>query len=141
MFILDENKLRMLHNLMREKGVINVDISMFDEKQRKIIYESYGEKFLYYNGMAFMVNCVLSYALSKNKEIVDKKLREELDYAFKAQDYDYALLCAKLLQDNGMIAFIKNYTNQDKYENIFNSMIKFINEVKQGSGFVSRENE
>ncbi len=126
MFILDENKLRMLHNLMREKGVINVDINMFDERQRRIIYESYGEKFLYYNGMAFMVNCVLSYALAKNKEMVDKKLREELDYAFKAQDYDYALLCAKLLQDNGMTAFIKNYTNQDKYENVFNSMIKFI---------------
>lgn len=126
MFILDENKLRMLHNLMREKGVVNVDISMFDEKQRKIVYESYGEKFLYYNGMAFMVNCVLSYALAKNNEMVDKKLREELDYAFKAQDYDYALLCAKLLKDNGLIAFIKNYTNQDKYENVFNSMIKYI---------------
>ena len=60
MFILDENKLRMLHNLMREKGVINVDISMFDERQKKIIYEGYGEKFLYYSGMAFMVNCVIS---------------------------------------------------------------------------------
>ena len=34
MFILDENKLRMLHNLMREKGVVNVDISMFEERQR-----------------------------------------------------------------------------------------------------------
>ena len=133
MFILDENRLRMLHNLMREKGVINIDISMFDERQRKIIYESYGEKFLFYTGMAFMVNCVLSYALAKNKEMVDKKLREELDYAFKAHDYDYALLCAKLLQDNGMIEFIKNYTQTDKYENVFNSMIKYLNVVKNDS--------
>ena len=133
MFILDENKLRMLHNLMREKGVINVDISMFEERQKKIIYESYGEKFLFYTGMAFMVNCVLSYALAKNKEMIDKKLREELDYAFKAHDYDYALLCAKLLQDNGMIEFIKNYTQTDKYENVFNSMIKYINGIKNDS--------
>ena len=133
MFILDENKLRMLHNLMREKGVINVDISMFEERQKKIIYESYGEKFLFYTGMAFMVNCVLSYALAKNKEMIDKKLREELDYAFKAHDYDYALLCAKLLQDNGMIEFIKNYTQTDKYENVFNSMIKYISWDKNDS--------
>ena len=133
MFILDENKLRMLHNLMREKGVSNVDISMFNEDQRRRVYESYGEKFLYYNGMAFMVNCVLSYSLAKNNELVDKKLREELDYAFKAQDYDYALLCAKLLKDNGMIAFIKNYTNKDKYENVFNSMMKVISGVKNDS--------
>ncbi len=133
MFILDENKLRMLHNLMREKGVVNVDISMFSEQQKKTVYESYGEKFLYYNGMAFMVNCVLSYALAKNKEMKEKKLREELDYAFKAQDYDYALLCAKLLQDKGMVEFIKNYTNQDKYENVFNSMIKYVQENKNDS--------
>ena len=133
MFILDENKLKMLHNLMREKGISNVDISMFNEDQRKRVYESYGEKFLYYNGMAFMVNCVLSYSLAKNNELVDKKLREELDYAFKAQDYDYALLCAKLLKDNGMVAFIKNYTNQDKYENVFNSMMKVISGVKNDS--------
>ena len=130
MFILDENKLRMLHNLMREKGIVNVDISMFEERQRKIIYESYGEKFLFYTGMAFMVNCVLSYALAKNKEMMDKKLREELDYAFKAQDYDYALLCSKLLQDRGMIAYLKNYTETDKYESLFNSMIKYILEAK-----------
>src|SRR3989344_1377020 len=133
MFILDENKLRMLHNLMREKGVINVDISMFDERQKKIIYEGYGEKFLYYSGMAFMVNCVISYALAKNLEMVNKKLREELDYAFKAHDYDYALLRAKLLQDNGLIAYLKNYTSQDKYENVFNSMNKYVLEAKNDS--------
>ena len=125
MFILDENKLRMLHNLMREKGISNVDISMFSEQQRKTIYESYGEKFLYYNGLGFMVNCVISYALAKNLEMVDKKLREELDYAFKAHDYDYALLCSKLLQDQGMITFLKNYTQTDKYEKLFNDVIKF----------------
>ena len=133
MFILDENKLRMLHNLMRERGIINVDVSMFSDKQKKQIYEGYGEKFLMYNGMAFMVNCVLSYTFAKNKEMVDKKLREELDYAFKAQDYDYALLCAKLLQDNGLIAYLKNYTSQDKYENVFNSMNKYVLEAKNDS--------
>ncbi|MEK6932244.1 MAG: hypothetical protein AABW56_00420 [Nanoarchaeota archaeon] len=133
MFILDENKLRMLHNLMREKGVINVDVSMFEERQRKIIYESYGEKFLFYSGMAFMVNCVISYALAKNIEMVNKKLREELDYAFKAHDYDYALLCSKLLRDQGMTTYLRNYTQTDKYENLFNSMNKFILEAKNDS--------
>ena len=130
MFILDENKLKMLHNLMREKGIMNVDISMFDEKQRKIIYESYGEKFLMYNGLGFMVNCVISYALAKNLDMTNKKLKEELDYAFTAHDYDYALLCAKLMHDESMISFLKNYTNQDKYEKIFNMINKFILEVK-----------
>jgi len=130
MFILDENKLRMLHNLMRERGIINVDVSMFSDKQKKQIYEGYGEKFLMYNGMAFMVNCVLSYAFAKNKEMVDKKLREELDYAFKAQDYDYALLCAKLLNDPGMISFVKNYTTKDKYEKVFEQVNKYLVEVK-----------
>ena len=131
MFILDENKLKMLHTLMREKGIMNVDISMFSEQQKKIIYESYGEKFLYYNGIAFMVNCVTSYALAKNKDLMNKKLREELDYAFKAQDYDYALLCAKLLNDYGMVGFIKNYTKSDKYEKIFNDMNKFVLEARK----------
>ena len=131
MFILDENKLKMLHTLMREKGIMNVDISMFSEQQKKIIYESYGEKFLYYNGIAFMVNCVTSYALAKNKDLMNKKLREELDYAFKAQDYDYALLCAKLLNDHGMVEFIKNYTKTDKYEKIFNDVNKFVLEARK----------
>ena len=133
MFILDENKLKMLHTLMREKGIMNVDISMFSEQQKKIIYESYGEKFLYYNGIAFMVNCVTSYALAKNKDLMNKKLREELDYAFKAQDYDYALLCAKLLNDAGMISFVKNYTTKDKYEKVFEQVNKYLIEVKDDS--------
>ena len=79
MFILDENKLRMLHNLMREKGIMNVDLSMFSEQQKKTVYESYGEKFLMFNGLGFMVNFVISYALAKNMQMVNKKLREELD--------------------------------------------------------------
>ena len=128
--MLDENKLKMLHNLMREKGISNVDISMFSETQRKKVYESYGEKFLSYNGLGFMVNCVLSYALAKNPEMVNKKLKEELDYAFTAHDYDYALLCAKLMSDESMIKFLKNYTQSDKYEKIFNEMNKFVSEAK-----------
>ena len=129
MLILDENKLKMLHTLMREMGVINVNVSMFNEQQQKKIYESYGEKFLYFNGMAFMVNCVLSYALAKNKELMDKKLREELDYGFTSHDYDYALLCAKLLDDKGMVAYLKSYTQTDKYGKIFNQMSNFVLEV------------
>jgi hypothetical protein len=126
MYLLDENKIKLLHNLMREKGINNVNTSMFNEQQKKKIYESYGEKFLYYNGLAFMVNCVLSYALAKNKEMAEKKLREELDYAFKSHDYDYALLCSKLLNDKGMTDFLKQYTKTDKYEKVFNDLNKFI---------------
>ncbi len=130
MFILDENKLRMLHNLMREKGIANVDISMFSEEQRKKVYESYGEKFIMFNGLGYMFNCVLSYALAKNIEMVNKKLKEELDYAFKAHDYDYALLCSKLLQDQSMVNFIKNYTQTDRYEKLFNEINKFVLEAR-----------
>ncbi len=131
MFILDENKLRILHNLMKEKGVNNVDIGMFDEKQKRKIYESYGEQFLSFNGMGYMVNCVIPYALAKNVHMVNEKLHKELEYALQAQDYDYALLCAKLLDDQGMIEFIKNYTKVDKYERVFNDVNKFILEAKK----------
>ena len=131
MFILDENKLKMLHTLMREKGVSNVNVSMFNEQQKNKIYESYGEKFLYFNGMAFMVNRVLSYALAKNVQMMDKKLREELDYGFMSHDYDYALLCAKLLNDKGMTEYLKSYTQTDKYEKIFNQMNKFVFDARQ----------
>ena len=65
--------------------------------------------------------------------MTNKKLKEELDYAFTAHDYDYALLCAKLLQDQSMIDFVKNYTSSDKYEKIFNDMIKFILGAKNDS--------
>ena len=131
MFILDENKLKMLHTLMREKGIINVNTSMFSEQQRKIIYESYGEQFFMYNGLAFMVNCVISYALAKNIGIVNKKLKQEFDYALKQYDYDYALLCAKLMNDEKMIEFLKQYDIKGKYDKIFNDMDKFVSEARK----------
>ena len=108
----------------------NVDISMFSEEQQKTLYEGYGEQFLFYNGMWFMINSVVSYALAKNMVMVDKKLREELDYAFQAHDYDYAMLCARLLQDTGMVEFLKNYTTIDKNDKIFNEMIVFVNKAR-----------
>ena len=131
MFILDENKLKMMHTLMREKGVHNVNVSMFDEKQRKIIYESYAEQYLMFNGLGFMVNCVLSYALAKNILMMDKKLKQELDYALKQYDYDYALLCAKLLNDEKMIEFLKQYDVKGKYDKIFGDMNKFVSEARK----------
>ncbi|MEK6907529.1 MAG: hypothetical protein AABW45_03290, partial [Nanoarchaeota archaeon] len=131
MFILDENKLKMLHTLMREKGVVNVSTSMFSEQQRKIIYESYAEKYLMFDGLGFMVNCVVSYALAKNINMMDKKLKQEFDYALKQYDYDYALLCAKLLNDNAMIEFLKQYNTTNKYDKIFNDMNKFVSEARK----------
>src|SRR3989344_1636097 len=122
MFLLDENKLKMLHNLMREKGVDKINVSMFSEKQKKIIYESYGEQFLMFDGLGFMVNCVASYALAKNLEMTNKKLKQEFDYGLKQYDYDYALLCAKLLNDKEMIEFLKQYNPTNKYDNIFNEL-------------------
>ena len=131
MFILDENKLKMMHTLMREKGIINVNVSMFSDNQRKIIYESYGEQFLMFNGLGFMVNCVLSYALAKNLEIVNKKLKQEFDYALKQYDYEYAFLCARLMNDEKMIEFLKQYNIKGKYEKIFNDMNKFLVEARK----------
>lgn len=131
MFILDENKLKMLHTLMREKGVHNVNISMFSEQQRRTIYESYGDQYLMFNGLGYMVNCVISYALAKNIEMVNKKLRQELDYALKQYDYDYALLCAKLLNDEKMVEFLKQYNTTNKYDKIFNDMNKFVLEARK----------
>jgi len=131
MHLLDENKLKLLHTLMREKGVNNVNTSMFNDQQKKHIYESYGEKFLYYNGLAFMVNSVISYSLAKNWKMAEKKLREELDYAFNSHDYDYALLCSKLLNDKGMTEFIRQYTQTEKYEKLFNEMSKVVSEARK----------
>jgi len=130
MFILDENKLKMLHTLMREKGVHNVNTSMFSEQQRKIIYESYGEQFLMFNGLGYMVNCVVPYALAKNINMVDKKLKQELDYALKQYDYEYAFLCAKLLNDKKMVEFVKQYDVKGDYDKIFNDMNKFVSEAR-----------
>ncbi|AJF62522.1 MAG: hypothetical protein QT11_C0001G0374 [archaeon GW2011_AR20] len=130
MFILDENKLKMLHTLMREKGVHNVNTSMFSEQQRKIIYESYGEQFLMFNGLGYMVNCVVPYALAKNINMVDKKLKQELDYALKQYDYEYAFLCAKLLNDEKMVEFVKQYDVKGDYDKIFNDMNKFVSEAR-----------
>ncbi len=130
MYLLDEKILRGLHNLMRDKGVNNVNISMFSPEQQKIIYEGYGEQFLIYNGLWFMMNAVVSYALAKNIEMVNKKLKSELDYAFKAHDYDYATLCARLLGENTTVEFLKNYNPSNKYESIYNELIGFINKVK-----------
>ncbi|MEK6835006.1 MAG: hypothetical protein AABX61_01960 [Nanoarchaeota archaeon] len=131
MFILDENKLKMLHTLMREKGVVNVSISMFSEQQKKIIYDSYAEKYLMFNGLGFMVNCVLSYALAKNIEMVNKKLKQELEYALKQYDYEYAFLCTKLLNDEKMIEFLKQYDIKGRYDKIFNDINKFILEARK----------
>lgn len=131
MFLLDENKLKMLHNLMREKGITNVNVSMFSEQQKKRIYEGYGEQFLVYNGLAFMVNCVLSYALAKNIGMVNKKLKQELDYSLKQYDYEYALLCAKLMNDEKMIEFLNQYNITNKYNKIFNDVNKFVSEARK----------
>jgi len=131
MFILDENKLKMMHTLMREKGVHNVNTSMFSEQQRKVIYESYGEQFLMFNGLGYLVNCVVPYALAKNMNMVDKKLKQELDYALKQYDYEYAFLCAKLLNDEKMIEFVKQYDVKGRYDKIFNDMSKFVSEARK----------
>ena len=131
MFILDENKLKMMHTLMREKGVNNVDLTMFSELQTKKIYETYAEQFFMFDGLGYMVNCVVSYALAKNIEMVNKKLKKELDYALKQYDYDYALLCAKLLQDNEMIEFLKQYNITNKYDKIFNEVNRFVIEARK----------
>ena len=111
---------------MKEKGVNNVNISMFNEQQRKMVYEGYGEQFLVYNGLWFMLNAIVSYSLAKNIGMVEKKLNQELEYAIHAQDYDYALLCARLLQDKAMEEFIKNYNTTGKYDKVFNETIGFV---------------
>lgn len=126
MYILDKEQLRRLHNLMRDKGINNVNVSMFSEQQRKLIYEGYAEQFLAYNGLGFMVNCVISYALANNLNMVNEKLKQELDYALKQYDYDYALLCARLMNDNSMIEFLKQYNTTNKYDRIFDDVNKFI---------------
>lgn len=131
MLVLDKNQLRKFHNLMREKGVHNVNTSMFSDEQRKLIYESYGEQFLIFNGLFFMTNCVVSYALANNLGIINKKLKQELDYALKQYDYDYALLCARLLNDKSMIEFLKQYNITNNYDKIFSDINKFILEVKR----------
>ena len=121
----------MMHTLMREKGVHNVNTSMFSEQQRKVIYESYGEQFLMFNGLGYLVNCVVPYALAKNMNMVDKKLKQELDYALKQYDYEYAFLCAKLLNDEKMIEFVKQYDVKGRYDKIFNDMSKFVSEARK----------
>ncbi len=131
MYVIDDKLLRGLHNLMREKGVNKVNVSMFSPEQQKMIYEGYGEQFLIYNGMWFMINAVVSYSLANNIEMVNKKLKAELDYAFKAHDYDYAMLCARLLQDNEMTEFLKNYTTIDKHAKVYIEMINFIQNAKK----------
>jgi len=131
MFILDKNKLKMMHTLMREKGVHNVNTSMFSDQQRKVIYEGYADQFFMFNGLGFMVNCVISYALAKNLGMVNKKLKQELDYALKQYEYDYALLCANLLQDEKMIEFLKQYNITNKYDKIFNDINKFVLEARK----------
>jgi len=131
MLILDKGQLRKLHNLMRDKGVNNVNISMFSEEQRKLVYESYAEQFLGFNGLFFMSNCVVSYALANNLDMVNKKLKQEVEYALKQYDYDYALLCAKLLDDQKIVEFLKQYRITNNYDNIFNNINKFILEIRK----------
>jgi len=130
MFLLDENQLKMMHKLMRERGITKVEVNMFNEEQKKRIYESYGEQFLVYNGVWFMVNCVTSYALAKNIDMVNQKLKQELDYALKQYDYDYAFLCARLMQDETITEFLKQYSITVKYEKIFSELNKIISEAK-----------
>lgn len=130
MELLDDKKIKMLHNLIKEKGITNVNVSMFSEEQRKIIYEGYGEQFLIYNGLWFMINAIVSYSLAKNIGMVEKKLNQELEYAIHAQDYDYALLCARLLQDKSMEEFIKNYNTTGKYDKVFDETIGFVMAAK-----------
>ncbi len=131
MELLDDKTTRMLHNLFQEKGVNNVNISMFSQEQQKIIYEGYGEQFLMYNGMWYMINAVVSYSLAKNIEMVNKKLKQEVEYAIKAHDYDYGMLCARLMQDNVMIEFLKNYTNGERYDQAYNEIVVFVNMAKK----------
>jgi|SRR3989344_6721141 len=131
MLILDKDQLRKIHNLMRDKGIHKVNISMFSEQQKKLIYESYAEQFLSYSELGFMVNCVISYALANNQEMVTKKLKQELDYAIKQQDYDYALLCARLMSDDSMVEFLKQYNPTNKYDKVFSDINKFILGIKK----------
>ena len=98
----------MAHKMINEKGIDKVDLSMLDEDTRKIIYESYGDKFSSFLGPSFLSITLKAYGKAKNLDKIKQKLDEEANYAVKEEIFGYALLCYKLLNNEAMIKFLEN---------------------------------
>ena len=122
----------MAHKMINEKGIDKVDLSMLDETIRKMIYESYGDKFFSFLGPSFLSVTLKAYGKAKSHEKIKQKLEEEANYAIKEELFGYALLCYKLLNNEQMIKFLENnYKDKGKdietnYTNLYEELFNII---------------
>ncbi|MBI2673193.1 hypothetical protein HYX19_02955 [Candidatus Woesearchaeota archaeon] len=126
-----EDKITQLaFKILSEKGIDHTDLSMFGEKAKKI-YDLYGDKFMNQEGVIAMTIAVKSFIRSGFIEKAKKKLLLEGDRAIKEREYNYALLCYRLLGDDSIVNFLlsNNFNSKDSnidYSKVYSNIISYI---------------
>lgn len=121
---------RLAFKIISEKGIDNVDLSMFGIKAKEI-FEKYGDKFIDQEGAISTVIAVKSFIKAEAFEKAKFKLLKEGCRAIKEKEYNCALLCYMLLGDDAMISFLLSNKLEAKdpgvdYEELYEKMLSYI---------------
>lgn len=123
---------KLIHKMFSERGIENVDLSMFDQNQKREIYETYADKFDAYLGPPFLSITIKAYHNAGAFLKIKERLTKEAQKALSDEFFAYALLCYKLLDDKPMIKFIEeNHASDGKdfkvdYSSLYNDLINLV---------------
>lgn len=126
----EDKIIQLAFKILSEKGIDHTDLSMFGEEAKKI-YDLYGDKFMDQGGVVAMTIAVKSFIKAGFIEKAKKKLLMEGDRAVKEKEYNYALLCYKLLGDDSIVNFLlsNNFSSKDSnmdYSKLYSSIVGYI---------------
>ena len=121
-----------IHKMFSERGIDNVDLSMFDQEQKRDIYENYADMFESYLGPPFLSITVKAYHKAGAFLKIKQRLTREAQKALGDEFFSYSLVCYKLLDDKPMIKFLEeNHTNDGKdfkidYSKLYNELLNLV---------------
>lgn len=124
--------IKVIHSMFSQRGVDNVDLSMFEQDQKKEIYESYADLFDSYLGPPFLSITLKAYHKAGAFLKIKDRLTREAQKALSDEFFSYALMCYKLLDDKPMVKFIEeNHSHDGKdfkvdYTSLYNELLEIL---------------
>lgn len=123
---------KLIHKMFSERGIDNVDLTMFDETQKREIYEGYADMFEAHLGPPFLSITLKAYHKAGAFLKLKQRLTKEAQKALSDEFFSYSLVCYKLLDDKPMIKFLEeNHAKDGKdfkvdYSKLYNELLELV---------------